>query len=311
MFGAHPVPATTPSKPKIALALGAGAARGWAQIGVLRALAAGGFPIDMVVGTSIGAVVGGCFCAGKLENLADFALSLTPRRVFGLLDLSLSGGGLIGGNRLRERLETELPGLRIESLPLPFAACATEVPSGRETWLTSGDLATAMRASYALPGVFEPVHFMGRWLVDGALVNPIPVTLARALGADRVVAINMTVDTLARGPSTADEAAAAAAPNERAKGIWPWRGARPTIAPGPSLAAVLADAFNITQDRIARSHLAGDPPDAMINVHMTGFSLFDFHRAAEMIAVGEKAVRRCLPDLSEQFAFQVRDINAG
>ncbi|MBV1703606.1 MAG: patatin-like phospholipase family protein [Hyphomicrobiales bacterium] len=303
MFGSQPLATRPPAgqrRPRIAIVLGAGAARGWAQIGVMRALKAADFPIDMVVGTSIGAVVGGCFCAGKLDQLAEFATSLTPRRVFGLIDLSLSGGGLIGGNRLRERLEAELAGLRVEGLPIPFAACATEVPSGRETWLTTGDLTTAIRASYALPGVFEPVYFMGRWMVDGALVNPIPVTLARAMGADRVIAINMTVDALVRGPATPDETAPPPPP-ERARGFWPWRADRSTVTPGPSLAAVLADAFNITQDRIARSHLAGDPPDAMITVRMGGFSLFDFLRAAEMIAVGEKAVRRAMPDLIEQF----------
>ena len=165
-------------KAGIALALGGGAARGWAHIGVLRALDEAGIRINMIAGTSIGALVGGCYLAGKLDELEDFARSLTKRRIFGLLDFNLRGSGLLGGMRLTARMQEHLDGLTFADLPRPFVCVAAEIRTGHEIWLSSGSLITAMRASYALPGVFEPVVCNKRVLVDGALVNPVPVSAA-------------------------------------------------------------------------------------------------------------------------------------
>jgi len=189
---------------RIGLALGAGAARGWAHIGALRELAAMGLVPDVVVGSSIGALVGGCFAAGRLDELEAFARSLNKRRVFGLLDFSFSGAGLIGGDRLRVRLEESIGSLLIEDLPLRFAGVATELGTGHEVWLRRGSLVEAMCASYALPGVFEPVKVGRRWLIDGAVVNPVPVSVARALGAERVVALSIAVDGTGRGATRHD-----------------------------------------------------------------------------------------------------------
>ena len=166
------------SGPTIGLALGGGAARGFAHIGVLRTLAAKGLKFDVIAGTSIGAVVGGCYAAGHLDAFEDWARSLTRRRVFGYLDFSLAGSGLIGGGRLAERLQATLGKTTIDELPLRFAAIATEIGTGHEIWLTRGRLVDALRASYSLPGVFAPVRVGGRWLMDGALVNPVPVSAA-------------------------------------------------------------------------------------------------------------------------------------
>ena len=152
---------------KIGLALGAGAARGWAHIGVLRELLANGLYPDVIAGTSMGAVVGGCYAAGKLDQIEVFARSLTRRRVFTLMDLSFTGGSLIAGERLKAALERELSGVLIEQLETPFAAIATEVGTGHEVWLQRGSLSLAIRASYALPGIFEPVRVADRWLFDG------------------------------------------------------------------------------------------------------------------------------------------------
>src|ERR1700733_2542246 len=184
---------------KVGIVLGAGAARGWAHIGALRELDALGVQLDVVVGSSIGTLVGGCYAAGRLDMLETFARSLTRRRVLGLLDFSFTGSGLIGGQRLRARLEAGLGGLCIEDLPVQFAAVATEIGGGHEIWLRRGLLVDAIRASYALPGVFEPVKVDGRWLFDGAIVNPVPVSVARALGAERVIALNITSDRFGRG----------------------------------------------------------------------------------------------------------------
>ena len=176
------------SRPTIGLALGGGAARGFAHIGVMRTLVAHGIIPDVIVGTSVGAVVGGCYAARQLDTLEKWARSLTVRGVLGQIDISLSGSGLIRGNHLARQLETALPDIRIDDLPLRFAAIATEFNTGHEIWLTRGRLSDALRASYALPGIFPPVMIGQRWLVDGALVNPVPVSAARAFGARAVIA---------------------------------------------------------------------------------------------------------------------------
>jgi NTE family protein len=194
---AHEQPAAT--RPTIGLALGGGAARGFAHIGVMRALAARGIVPDVIVGTSIGAVVGGCYAAKELESLETWARSLTVRGVLGYLDVSLSGSGLIRGGHLAKRLSESLKDTRIDDLAIRFAAIATEFNTGHEIWLTRGHLAEALRASYALPGIFPPVLIGGRWLVDGALVNPVPVSAARALGARLVIAVNLNSDLFGRG----------------------------------------------------------------------------------------------------------------
>ena len=188
-----------PTRPTIGLALGGGAARGFAHIGVIRTLLAHGIVPDVIVGTSIGAVVGGCYAAKEMDNLESWARTLTVRGVLSYLDISLSGSGLIGGGHLASQLESGLKESRIDDLPIRFAAIATEFNTGHEIWLTRGRLSDALRASYALPGIFPPVLIGGRWLVDGALVNPVPVSAARALGARLVIAVNLNSDLFGRG----------------------------------------------------------------------------------------------------------------
>ncbi|HMO29802.1 patatin-like phospholipase family protein [Enterovirga sp.] len=285
---------------RIGLALGGGAARGWAHIGVLRALSEAGVKFEVIAGCSIGAVVGGCYAAGKLDALEEFARSLTKRRIMGLLDFHLAGSGLIGGDRLRRLLEGDLGTTRIEDLPLRFATVATELSTGHELWLTRGPLIQALRASYALPGVFDPVRIGGRWLMDGALVNPVPVTVARALGADLVICVNLNAEIKLRGGTViqdlcADEVVEAVV--EEPRSFFGGRRSKKDDAPG--MAAVMIEAFNITQDRISRSRLAGDPPDLMIAPKLQPIGLFEFHRAAESIELGAEAARRRLPELLE------------
>lgn len=297
------LPSQAARGPKIGLSLGGGAARGWAHIGVLRVLAEAGIKPDVISGCSIGAVVGGCFAAGKLDLLEEFARSLTKRRIMGLLDFHLAGSGLIGGDRLKRLLEGDLGETRIEDLPIRFATIATEFSTGHELWLTRGPLVQAMRASYALPGVFDPVKIGGRWLMDGALVNPVPVTAARALGADLVICVNLNAEIKLRGGTViqdlpADEVVEAVVDQPRSF----FGGRRTPKDDAPGMAAVMIEAFNITQDRISRSRLAGDPPDVMIAPKLQPVGLFEFHRAEETIAFGAEAARRRLPDLLELLA---------
>ncbi|MEZ5774413.1 MAG: patatin-like phospholipase family protein [Hyphomicrobiaceae bacterium] len=293
---------------RIGLALGCGVARGWAHIGVLNALEKAGIRPDVIAGTSIGAVAGGCSSAGRLGELEAFARSLTRRRVFGFLDFNLAGSGLISGDRLNAQLMQHFNGTRIEDLGRRFVAVATEIGTGHEIWLSRGGLVEAMRASYALPGIFRPVQIDGRWLFDGAMVNPIPVSVCRAMGANIVIAVNLQQDTASRGTVLTDLAAleppiadVPPAGEETAKR----QGALQLLhrqffgrgSEAPGISTVVMEAFNITQDRIARSRLAGDPPDFTIAPRIGQFGMFDFHRADELIAAGEAAAERALEDI--------------
>lgn len=274
----------------IGLALGGGAARGWAHIGVLRALDQAGIKIDMIAGTSIGALVGGCYLAGKLDELEEFALGLTKRRIFGLLDLRIGGTGLFGGMRLTQRMREHIDGITFETLDRPFVCVASEIDTGHEIWLSSGSLIDAMRASYALPGVFEPVRLNGRILVDGALVNPCPVSVCRAYEKRMVVAVNLAHDMFGRSAviklkpdpaNGADNDAPAAAARHPRLGI----------------TGVMVEAFNIIQDRISRARMAGDPPDLMLSPELGPIALTDFHRAREAIDLGYEATMARLAEL--------------
>jgi NTE family protein len=313
---AEPVDRQEPkaARPTIGLALGAGAARGWADIGVVRRLVAAGIEPDVIAGTSIGALVGGTYAAGKLDGLEAWAREITKRRVFGLLDFRLGGTGLIGGGRLAQLLRQNVGDVTIENLPIRYAAIATELGTGHEIWLTRGSLVDAIRASYALPAIFPPVKVAGRWLMDGAIVNPIPVSAARALGARVVIAVNLNADVFGRGTVIQDhgvESEIAGEPVTEPEASEPGRFGKvlrlvrrnPGAYDGPrGISSVMVDAFNITQDRIARSRLAGDPPDVMVVPRLGKFGLFQFHQAEDVIKLGEEAVERVLPEIKEAIA---------
>jgi len=309
-------PATT--RPSIGLALGGGAARGFAHIGVMRTLLAAGIVPDVIVGTSIGAVVGGCYAAQNLDQLEDWARTLTVRGVLGYLDISLSGSGLIRGGNLAKQLDASLAGVRIDDLGTRFAAIATEFNTGHEIWLTRGRLAEALRASYALPGIFPPVHLGGRWLVDGALVNPVPVSAARALGARLVIAVNLNSDLFGRGTIISSHGSDESdeVPAEQTKrGIFGERSLRRQVLGRrgrPGIPTVMVEAFNVMQDRITRARLAGDPPDVLISPRLGQLGWFDFHRGSEAIAVGAEAAQRSLPAITEAIAaLSQRDVMNG
>ncbi|KAB2913151.1 MAG: NTE family protein rssA [Hyphomicrobiaceae bacterium] len=297
---------------KIGVALGGGSARGWAHIGVLKTLNEAGIFPDIIAGTSIGAVVGGCYVAGELDALEEFALDLTRRKVLGYLDFNFTGSGLINGQRLCNVLDNRLRDVTIESLSKRYVAVATEIGTGHEIWLTRGRMVDAMRASYALPGIFRPVPIEGRWLFDGALVNPVPVSVCRALGARYVIAVNVNSDSCGRGTvvphvETLPPPEPSAEPgvlvrNGRAVKKLLQRQVFGRTDNSPGISRVMMEAFNIVQDRIARSRLAGDPPDTMIQPRLPAFGLFDFHRAEAMIACGVAAARREIDDIKAEIA---------
>lgn len=317
---------------RVGLALGSGAARGWAHIGVIRALDEAGIRPEVVCGTSMGAMVGAAYASGSLDAFEVWGRELNWRQLVGLFDFSLRGG-LIGARRLFEFVEEKLPDRTIESLPMPFAAVGTDLANGQEVWMREGDLLEALRASVALPGLITPVRWQGRWMVDGGLVNPVPVSLCRALGADSVIAVDLNTTLLGRRPSLTEpqnvltsEGAARAAESSLSVDIPPVGEPRASDSEGPEagglnaslkeLAADLRDRFmgepapdrdapptifdvmantvNIMQVRIGRSRMAGDPPELLITPRMSDFAILDFDRAAEAIEEGRGAVARAL-----------------
>jgi NTE family protein len=298
-------------RPVIGLALGGGAARGFAHIGVLRTLLAHGIKPDVIVGTSIGAVVGGCYAGDKLDTIETWSRGLTRRGILSYLDISLTGSGLIGGAKIMTLLDNALGDTLIETLPIRFATIATEVGTGHEIWLTRGRLVEALRASYALPGIFPPVKLGGRWLVDGALVNPVPVSAARVLGARLVIAVNLNTDILGRGATVLSHGTdeSDGRPHEQPEQPGGLRGLlgrerslKRQFLGGPDrpgLSTVMVDAFNIMQDRITRARLAGDPPDVTISPRIGHIGWFDFHRAQEAIEAGARSTERALEMIDE------------
>src|SRR5437763_6573598 len=305
------LPQPLPNRPSIGIALGGGAARGFAHIGVLQTLLANGIKPDVITGTSMGAVIGGCYAAGQIDAISDWALSLTRRRVLGYLDVSLSGTSMINGGRLARRLESTVGRTKIEELDTRFAAIATEIDTGHEVWLTRGRLLEALRASYALPGMFAPVRVGGRWLLDGALVNPVPVSAARALDARLVIGVNTNADLFSRGatiPSHGLDEDEIAIEGEIAETLAArgWRGLigarkllKRQLIGRPGLPTVMIEAYNVMQDRITRARLAGDPPDNMITPRVGHNGMFEFHRAEEAIRIGAEAAERALETIDE------------
>lgn len=296
--------------------MGSGSARGWAHIGVLRALAELGVQPDFICGTSIGALVGAAHAAGELDPLENWVREMGVGDMLKLVDVSLSTG-LLKGKRLVRYLRENFSDRPIESLNLPFAAVATDLATGAEVWMRKDSTVEAVRASIALPGIFTPVVHDGRLLTDGGLVNPVPVSLARAMGADIVIAVDLNSDLLGRHFHGAepDEDAAEEGPEEmqgeaggdeppgliqRLQSGWanllPQRREEEEAPPKmPSMFAVLASSLNIMQVRITRSRMAGDPADILITPRLAHLSLYDFHRGVEAIEEGRRAVAAALP----------------
>lgn len=300
---------------KFGVALGGGAARGWAHIGVLRALEEIGIKPDIVVGTSIGALVGGAYAAGYLDDLEEWVRKLKWQDILGMLDLRLSGG-LIGGEKVIGRLAEGMAGIEIDALDIPFGAVATDMDTGREVWLREGYVLDAIRASIALPGLFSPVFREDRWLVDGGLVNPNPVSLCRALGADVVIAVDLT-----RLPYVRNRKVVRRSSIEMKTMLeqWPQADRMFTLlqtvtnklqnnreegkAELPSVMEVMIKSINIMTSRISMSRLAGEPPELLIVPKVADVALMEFHRANETISLGYKETMRHRPELESMWGF--------
>jgi len=299
--------------PTIGLALGSGLARGFAHIGVVRALKRHGIEPTIISGTSMGALIGGAHLAGKLDSVEEWAYALTKFKVLSYLDFRVkSSGGLIGGERLVKLMMDNFGDVRVEDLPHPFIAIATDMVTGHEVWMRRGRLVDVMRASFSLPGIFPPVSVNGRWLIDGALVNPVPVSACTSSGARMSIAVNVNGDIIGKVKRPGDKIPTVAgfdllnfegpAQVEEAKksGIINRIFRRETDH--PSIFGVMVSSLNIVQDRLSRSRLAGDPPDVLIVPRIGHIGLMEFDRAEELIAEGEAAVERAMPDIKAAYA---------
>ncbi|CAA0100486.1 patatin-like phospholipase family protein [Zhongshania aliphaticivorans] len=319
---------------KIALALGSGSARGMAHIGVIQRLGELGIQPDIICGTSIGSVIAGCYLTGKLEHFTDWIQSLSTTQVLHYMSVSLTAtGGVAHATRLIEFFINEYGNPNIEDLNMPFAAVATDLMRGREVWLQRGPLWDAVRASMGIPGILTPVAFGNSWLVDGGLVNPVPVSVCRALGADIIIGVDLNSDLVGRQkvltdakapaneetieeeesedeellPEEAEDdpflgAAFSRFANSIKEATSNFRNNNAEKKPEPpSTMSVMMSAINIMQDRITRSRLAGEPADIMLWPRLGHIGLLEFSSAAEAIVEGRDAVDRMLPAIRHAF----------
>lgn len=269
---------------KLGIALGGGAGLGWAHIGVVRALEEEGFPISIVAGTSIGAIVGACVAADLMDELEDIARDITLKEMLALGQLGFTQGSLIGGDRIEQRLREHFGVRAIEQLPKPFAAIAADLYTGERIVLDSGDVVTALKASAAIPGVLPPVETTHLILVDGGIVDPVPVTATKDLGADAVIAVDLQGDYEGRA---------------RRLGFDP-------VQKRPKLAAVKSAraGWSVALQALSKARLSMDKPDVTITPRIGHIDMADFTKADELIALGRAATY----DQLEQIETVVRQV---
>jgi NTE family protein len=289
---------------KIGLALGSGAAKGWAHIGVIEALLRAGIRIDVIAGCSVGALVGAACATGRLALLEKWVRSFNYWDVIRLMDFSWQRGGLLRGNRVFNHIRRLMPDESIEQCHIRFGAVATNLSTGRELWLTKGDLHQAVRASCSMPGLLPPVGHNGYWLVDGAVVNPVPVSLTRALGADIVIAVDLQHDAHLMQQDLLSAKPVQSAAEEEQIG---WRARlrqrlaeritqrRTALSPGAM--EIMSTSIQVLENRLKRNRMAGDPPDVLLQPYCPQISTLDFHRAEEAIAAGKAAVEKKMDEL--------------
>ncbi|MBL0164503.1 MAG: patatin-like phospholipase family protein [Xanthomonadales bacterium] len=304
------------SKPKIpiSLVLGSGGARGYAHIGVIEELIAQGFDIRSIAGSSMGALVGGVYAAGKLDTYRDWVLPMERFDVLKLLDITISGGGFIKGNRIINAVREQVGDIDIEDLPISYTAVAVDLDAHREVWFSRGSLFDAIRASIAIPTIFRPHRYQGRLLVDGGLLNPLPVspTLRDFTAATIAVDVNGAqepLDGIHAGPAgSGDDVHGGLAETDaesdpearsgnaigRALSSW-WNSEKPgEEIPEPSILELFSRTLDTVQETITRLKLAAQPPDLLITIPRNVCTFYDFHRAESVIEWGRKRTREAL-----------------
>ncbi|MCD6294801.1 MAG: patatin-like phospholipase family protein [Deltaproteobacteria bacterium] len=300
---------------KVGLALGSGSARGWAHIGVIKALTEAGIRVDYIAGTSIGAVVGAVYASGKIETLENVVRQFDWKQIVSFFDIVFPKSGLIDGNKVADFVRTHVAPGNIEDLGLPFRVISTDLETGSEVVIQEGDVIEAVRASISIPGIFTPVRKDGVILLDGGLVNPVPVSVVREMGADFVIAVDLNHDIVGKKgagknadfesdkPSSDSENG-----NNSTKKGWirnalngrvmsidlpvltqvkQWMAKDPT----PSIFEVLVSSINIMETQITATRLKAEPPDLLIQPKLGHLKFLEFNRAEEAIAEGYRAMK--------------------
>lgn len=301
--------------PRIGLALGSGSSRGWAHIGVIKTLEAHGIQPEVVTGCSIGALVGAAYVTGRLGELEDWVCSLSRLDVARFLEISAGFSGFVNRERLHEFLNHYVCGddTQIESIDKAFAAVATDLASGTEVWFSKGLLIEAVWASISLPGLFPAIRQNNRWLVDGGLVNPVPISTCRSYGAELVIAVNLNGDIAGKHFRKASPTFEIEQAEEDRSWMdtlartvkeysTSWFSNNNTTDHAPNLFDSIAGSINITQDRITRFRIAADPPDFLITPAVIHVGPLEFHRAAELIAAGAKATEALIPEIKRSMS---------
>jgi NTE family protein len=288
------------SRPRrVALALGSGGARGYAHIGAVQVLDERGFEVVAVAGSSMGALVGGIMAAGRLKAFTEWAVALKQRDVLRLVDPKWSAGGAMAADRLINQLSGFLTDVEIENLPIPYTAVATDIVARREVWFQKGLLRSAIRASIAIPGVITPVVLNGRLLADGGLLNPVPIEPTAAAGADLTIAVSLQAPRPAQEPASPVRATAGRDRLRQILRLAPGPVPPAPVSPTPDdlrITSVLAQSVDAMQDLIARYRMAGLPPDIHVAVPVSAGGVLDFHRAADLIALGRELTTKALDD---------------
>ena len=266
-------------KRKIGLALGSGAARGLAHIGVLEALEKEGIPIDMIAGTSAGAAIGALYAQGKdINQIKTIVLDLNWKRLASLVDLALPKTGFIGGRKVKNQLKSIIGNIEFRDLKIPLACVATDIRTGEEVIIKQGLVLEGVRASISMPVIFTSVGREGRYLVDGGLVNPVPVSSLKGMGADFIIAVNVIPDLRERTHQDNDEE-----------------------AKEPNIFSVIMQTIYITTGQAVKSSL--EQADIIIKPQLAGIGYGDFHRARECIRQGQLATQRSISEIKRQLNF--------
>ncbi len=316
------------SELKIGLALGSGSSRGWSHIGVIKALETLGIKPDIVCGTSVGAMVGAAYLTKNLDTLEAWALSVTKFDVARFMNINASMTGFLDTARFHRFLNENIASdeTEIEDLEGQFAAVSTDLESGREIWMKKGSLVQAVWASMSMPGLFPAIRHNQSWLVDGGLVNPVPVSVCRSLGADIVIAVNLNGDIVGKHfrkhiarpavstPEAHDVAPPSKTPRTSTENSLSGKISdlvreyanfsfldNPDKEQPPSMINAIAASINITQDRITRSRIAGDPPDIIFSPRLSDIGLLELHRADETILEGQQCVQRQIAEIDYIF----------
>ncbi|MBN1547459.1 MAG: patatin-like phospholipase family protein [Syntrophaceae bacterium] len=302
-------------KKRVGLVLGSGSARGWSHIGVIKCLREEHIPIDLICGCSMGAVVGGAYAAGILEALEDLAREFSWLDFLKFMDVSLSRRGLLEGNHITDFFRDQIADITIEKLPLPFGAVAVDLETGKEISFLKGPLIEAMRASFSFPGLFTPFQKDQQWLIDGGLLNPVPVSLCRSMGADVVIAVNLNDGIVGKtlikknnraGNAFLQEKLMEALNSEFITSTFPFikkkGGAELPRTKAPNMFEVMANSIYIMQDSITRQRLLEDPPDILISPRLADVALLEFNKANKTIQEGFLSAKALLPAIKNKIA---------